>query len=61
MNLGEAMGMSRRQEEPEKAERVPGIELHEDELLEEEEDVGVLRLMRLQAALKEKRIIESEG
>ena len=55
------MGMSRRQEEPEKAERVPGVELHEDELLEEEEDVGVLRLMRLQAALKEKRIIESEG
>jgi hypothetical protein len=61
MNLEEAIGMIRRQEEPEKAERVPGIGLHEDELLEEEEDVGVLRLIRLQAALKEKRIVESEG
>ena len=61
MNLEEAIGAMRRQEEPKKAERVPPIELTEKELLDEEEDMGVLRLMRLQAALKEKRKLESEG
>jgi hypothetical protein len=61
MNLEEAVGMMRRQEESEKVGRVPPIELFESDLLDDEEDVGVLRLMRLQAALKEKRIVESEG
>ena len=60
MNLEEAVGMMRRQEESEKVGRVPPIELFESDLLDDEEDVGVLRLMRLQAALKEKRIVESE-
>ena len=53
--------MMRRQAESEKVGRVPPIELFESDLLDDEEDVGVLRLMRLQAALKEKRIVESEG
>ena len=61
MNLEEAVGMMRRQEESEKVGRVPPIELFESDLVDDEEDVGVLRLMRLQAALKEKRIVESEG
>ena len=61
MNLEKAVGMMRRQEESEKVGRVPPIELFESDLLDDEEDVGVLRLMRLQAALKEKRIVESEG
>jgi hypothetical protein len=61
MNLEEAVGMMRRQAESEKVGRVPPIELLESDLPDDEEDVGVLRLMRLQAALKEKRIVESEG
>ena len=37
------------------------VDRAEEQLLEEEEDMGVLRLTRLQVALKEKRIVESEG
>ncbi len=59
MNLEEAIGMTRRQEETEPAGVSP-IESSEEEFLDEEEDVGVLRLMRLQAAMKEKQIVEPE-
>ncbi len=52
--------MTRHQEETTHA-GVSLIESNEEEMLEEEEDVGVLRLMRLQAAMKEKHIVESEG
>ncbi|KPK33069.1 MAG: hypothetical protein AMJ66_05900 [Betaproteobacteria bacterium SG8_40] len=60
MNLEEATVMTRHQEKN-KQPGVSPVEPSEEELLEEEEDVGVLRLMRLQAAMKEKHIVESEG
>jgi hypothetical protein len=52
--------MKRRREDMEQTSLLP-IGLSEEEKLDEEEDVGVLRLMRLQAAIKEKHIVESEG
>lgn len=52
--------MKLRQEETEQMSVSP-TGMSEEELLDEEEDVGVLRLMRLQAAIKEKHIVESEG
>ena len=60
MNLEEAVGMTRHRDETEPAGVSP-IKSSEEELLDEEEDVGVLRLMRLQAAMKEKHIVESKG
>lgn len=60
MNLEEAVGMTRRRQETEQAVVSP-ITSSEEESLDEEEDVGVLRLMRLQAAMKEKHIVESKG
>jgi hypothetical protein len=56
----QANGMMRRQKQAEQPSVSP-VESGGEELLDEEEDVGVLRLMRLQAAMKEKHIVESEG
>jgi hypothetical protein len=39
----------------------PRAEVTEEDVLELEEDVGVLRLMLFQAALRERRILESQG
>lgn len=61
MNLEEFMRMLSRQAESRKVGRVPQMEFLEQDVLELEEDVGVLRLLRLQAALKERRILESKG
>jgi hypothetical protein len=61
MNLEEFVQMMNRQAESRKVGRVPQMELFEDDILELEEDVGALRLLRLQAALKERRILESKG
>jgi hypothetical protein len=36
-------------------------EYEENDALESEEDVGVLRLLLFEAALKERRVLESEG
>lgn len=60
MNQKEVTGMTRHREEAEQAS-VPPIEPGEEESPDEEVDVGVLRLMRLQAAIKEKQIVEPEG
>ena len=60
MNLEEVVGMTRHRDETEPAGVSP-IKSSGEELLDEEEDVGVLRLMRLQAAMKEKHIVESKG
>ena len=61
MNLEEFMRMLSRQAESRKVGRVTQMEFLEQDVLELEEDVGVLRLLRLQAALKERRILESKG
>lgn len=61
MNLEEFVQMMSRQAESRKVGRVPQMELFEGDILELEEDVGALRLLRLQAALKERRILESKG
>ena len=61
MNLEELVQMMNRRAESRKVGRVPQMELFEDDILELEEDVGALRLLRLQAALKERRILESKG
>ena len=61
MNLEEFMRMLSRQAEGRKVGRVPQMELLEQDVLELEEDVGALRLLRSQAALKERRILESKG
>ncbi len=61
MNLEEYVRMMNRQAESRKVGRVPQMELFGEEILESEEDVGALRLLRLQAALKERRILESKG
>jgi hypothetical protein len=61
MNLEEFVQMMNHQAESRKVGRVPQMELFEDDILELEEDVGALRLLRLQAALKERRILESKG
>lgn len=57
----QASGAEQRRPELQNVGRVAPVELTEEDMLDEEEDVGVLRLMRLQAALKEKHILESEG
>ena len=61
MNLEEYVRMMNRQAESRKVGRVPQMEMFGEEILESEEDVGALRLLRLQAALKERRILESKG
>jgi hypothetical protein len=61
MNLEELIQMLKRQAESRKVGRVPQMDLIEEDVLDLEEDVGALRLLRLQAALKERRILESKG
>ena len=61
MNLEEFVQMMNRQSEDRKVGRVPQMDLLEGDVFELEEDMGALRLLRLQAALKEKRILESKG
>ena len=61
MNLEEFVRTLTRQTESRTAGRVPQMKMFEEDVFESEEDVGVLRLLRLQAALKERRILESKG
>lgn len=61
MNLEEFVRMLKRQTEDRKAGHVPQMESFEQDVFELEEDMGALRLLRLQAALKERRILESKG
>ena len=61
MNLEEFVQMLNRQSEDRKVGRVPQMDSLEGDVFELEEDMGALRLLRLQAALKEKRILESKG
>jgi hypothetical protein len=61
MNLEEFVQMLNRQSEDRKVGRVPQMDSPEGDVFELEEDMGALRLLRLQAALKEKRILESKG
>jgi len=61
MNLEELVQMLNRQSEDRKVGRVPQTDSSEEDEFELEEDMGALRLLRLQAALKEKRILESKG
>ena len=61
MNLEEFVQMLNRQSEDRKVGRVPQMDSLEGDVFEIEEDMGALRLLRLQAALKEKRILESKG
>ena len=61
MKLEDVIRMMRRQAESRKVGRVPQLELFDEHSMELEEDVGALRLLRLQAALKEKRLLESQG
>lgn len=49
------------QAEKRNMERDARAEVFEENALELEEDVGVLRLLLFQAALKERRILESKG
>jgi hypothetical protein len=61
VNLEELVQTRKRQAENRGTERDPQAEVYEEDVLELEEDVGVLRLMLFQAALKERRILESKG
>ena len=61
MKLEDVIRMTRRQTEARRAGRVPQMELFAEHAMEDEEDMGALRLLILQAAMKEKRILESQG
>ena len=60
MRLKDLIRVIRGQAESRKSNRVR-VELLNEEFAEEEQDVGALRLTILEAALKEKRILESKG
>lgn len=55
MNLEQFVRMLHRQSEGRKTARSPQLQLFEEDVLDNEEDMGALRLLRLQAALKERR------
>ena len=61
MNLDEFVRMLNRQAEEQNMGRDARGEVSVENALELEEDVGVLRLLLFQAALKERRILESKG
>ena len=61
MNLDEFVRVLNRQAEEQNMGRDARGEVSVENALELEEDVGVLRLLLFQAALKERRILESKG
>jgi len=61
VSLDELFRMLTAQIESKKAEFGSQKVLLEEDAFEQEEDMGALRLLRLQAALKERRILETKG
>jgi hypothetical protein len=61
VNLEEFVRMLNCRAEKQNMERDARAEVSVENALESEEDVGVLRLLLFQAALKERRILESKG
>jgi hypothetical protein len=61
VNLEEFVRMLNCQAEKQNMGRDARAEVSVENALESEEDVGVLRLLLFQAALKERRILESKG
>jgi len=61
MSFEQFRQMFLRRREAERPRTVPQLALFEELAADAEEDVGAVRLLRLQAALKERRGSESEG
>jgi hypothetical protein len=61
MSFEQFRQMLLRRRENERQRNVPQLGSSENEAADVEEDVGAIRLSRLQAALKERRGPESEG
>jgi hypothetical protein len=61
MSLEQFHQMMLRQREVVDSRRLSQLRLFPEHALEEEEDVGTVRLLRLQAALRERRPVETEG
>ena len=61
MNLENLFQLLNRQGEQQNTGRDAHAQVLEENALDLEEDVGVLRLLLFQAALKERRILESKG